>query len=39
MRSTNSAKQVRFLNTRLGFIVSVVVYSACLAAGIYYGLR
>lgn len=39
MRATNSAKQVRFVNSRAGFIVSMVVAFICFYAGIYFGLR
>lgn len=39
MRAINSVKNVRFLNTRAGFIVSMVVAFICFYAGIYFGLR
>jgi hypothetical protein len=39
MRSTNSAKQVRFVNSRACVILSTIVWAVAVYAGVYYGLR
>ena len=39
MRATNSAKQVRFVNSRACVILSTIVWAVAVYAGVYYGLR